>query len=105
MKTGIELVAEERVRQIDTERWSQEHDAAYRSGELIDAGVSYAMAAAKQARGEVSLAYLRSLEPAGAVPWPWEANWWKPSSDRVRNLVKAGALIAAEIDRINNENR
>jgi hypothetical protein len=32
--------------------------------------------------------------------WPWDASWWKPSNDPVRNLVKAGALIAAEIDRL-----
>ncbi len=34
--------------------------------------------------------------------WPedWEAEAWKPSADPVRNLVKAGALIAAEIDRL-----
>lgn len=32
--------------------------------------------------------------------WPWDEEWWKPSEDPVRNLVKAGALIAAEIDRL-----
>jgi hypothetical protein len=32
--------------------------------------------------------------------WPWSKKWWKPSSDPIRNLVKAGALIAAEIDRL-----
>ena len=32
--------------------------------------------------------------------WPWDHEWWKPSDDPVRNLVKAGALIAAEIDRL-----
>lgn len=37
------------------------------------------------------------LAPAA---WPWDKEWWKPSKDQVRNLVKAGALIAAEIDRL-----
>lgn len=33
--------------------------------------------------------------------WPWEARFWKPCpDDRARELVKAGALIAAEIDRL-----
>jgi hypothetical protein len=32
--------------------------------------------------------------------WPWDQDWWKPSPDPIRNLVKAGALIAAEIDRL-----
>jgi hypothetical protein len=31
--------------------------------------------------------------------WPWSFEWWKPK-DRIRNLVRAGALIAAEIDRL-----
>jgi hypothetical protein len=32
---------------------------------------------------------------------PWGESWWKPTpEDRVRELVKAGALIAAEIDRL-----
>jgi hypothetical protein len=32
--------------------------------------------------------------------WPWEPEGWKPSDDPIRNLVKAGSLIAAEIDRL-----
>lgn len=30
--------------------------------------------------------------------WPWGPEAWKPADDRLRNLVKAGALIAAAID-------
>jgi hypothetical protein len=32
--------------------------------------------------------------------WPWDWRFWKPSVDPIRDLVKAGALIAAEIDRL-----
>lgn len=32
--------------------------------------------------------------------WPWAPEWWKPSNDPVANLVRAGALIAAELDRL-----
>jgi len=35
-----------------------------------------------------------------ATSWPWDEEWWKPDNDAVRNLAKAGALIAAEIDRL-----
>jgi hypothetical protein len=101
--TGIDLIALERARQINEEGFSLEDDRRCTSGELIDAGISYATAAAKQSRGEDSLSYLISLEGAGCVPWPWESAWWKPSKDKVRNLVKAGALIAAELDRITAE--
>ena len=31
--------------------------------------------------------------------WPWSDKWWKPK-DKIRDLVRAGALIAAEIDRL-----
>jgi hypothetical protein len=36
--------------------------------------------------------------------WPWDAEWFRPvPKDRIRELVKAGALIAAEIDRLNRQ--
>lgn len=100
MKTGIELIAEERLEQLRKHGWSVDHDDGHRSGELNDAAIGYAQAAAYQARGE-SLDFVRSAVPAAEIRWPWEDSWWKPSADPVRNLVKAGALIAAEIDRLN----
>ena len=99
---GADLIRAERRRQIEGEGWDGGHDDAHRSGELCDAAISYARAAAKQARGE-SLAYLKGMAAAGDVPWPWEDGWWKPDADQIRNLVKAGALIAAEIDRLHRE--
>ena len=47
--------------------------------------------------------YWRKFErnPSFHIMWPWEANWWKPTpEDRIKELAKAGALIAAEIDRL-----
>jgi hypothetical protein len=33
--------------------------------------------------------------------WPWDLNSWKPSPDnRIKELVKAGALVVAEIERL-----
>lgn len=60
-------------------------------GDLAGAGVCYAAVYAFNLQGI-----------AGDPPlmWPWEPRWWKPSSDPIKNLVRAGALIAAEIDRI-----
>jgi hypothetical protein len=40
-----------------------------------------------------------SLSTSTPTDWPWPESWWKPTGDR-RNLVKAGALILAEIERI-----
>lgn len=98
-KSGAQLIAEERQRQISQEGWTTEHDDRHRSGELNDAAIGYAQAAALQARGE-SIEIVKSAVPAGYIRWPWEDSWWKPSEDQIRNLVKAGALIAAEIDRL-----
>lgn len=99
MKTGTQLIRDERERQQLLEGYGPYHDDMHRSGELNDAAISYAQAAAKQARGE-PLSCLQSMESAGMIPWPWEASYWKPSADPIRNLVRAGALIAAEIDRL-----
>lgn len=92
-KTGVELIAEERKRQIEIEGWTAEHDAKYVCGELTDAAVCYAI------RGYWRTRYDSFLK----IVWPWDPKWWKPSQDdRIRELAKAGALIAAEIDRLQN---
>jgi hypothetical protein len=91
MKTGIELIAEERQRQIEVEGWTSEHDKQHICGDLSDAAVCYAM------RG-----YWRQRIDYKMI-WPFSEEWFKSDPDnRTRDLVKAGALIAAEIDRINN---
>lgn len=41
-----------------------------------------------------------SVKLPSTASWPFDASWWKPSNDPIRNLIKAGALIAAEIDRL-----
>jgi hypothetical protein len=100
MKTGIELIAAERQRQITKERWTPEHDDAHSGHEL-------ARAAAFYVKHYVSRAWIfendgPELYPDHEAPkdeWPWARKWWKPS-DPMRDLVKAGALIAAEIDRL-----
>lgn len=84
--TGSELIAAERERQVSVERWSADHDDEHYDGVLVNAAIAYAI----------------NGSPNSPPPqrWPWDAKWWKPSSDPIRNLVKAGALIAAEIDRL-----
>lgn len=86
---GIELIAEERERQISEGGWDTYHDDYHCQGELAVAAACYALP--KEARSKLPL----------VVYWPWEMEWWKPSPDnRVKELTKAGALIAAEIDRL-----
>ena len=93
MKTAIELIAEERQRQIDAEGYSAEHDDDHADFSLSRAGACYALAA-------------DTATPYPYRFWPWEAEAWKPSlEDPIRDLVKAGALIAAEIDRLQRAER
>ena len=99
MQSGIELIAEERKRQIDVEGWTPEHDDIHTHAEIGLAGLSYVSVAVSQVR-------LRDGCITETLPtyWPWHPSWWKPSPDPIRNLVKAGALIAAEIDRLQRLN-
>lgn len=94
---GIELIAQERQRQINTEGWTPAHDDKHTSAELTNSARAYAMAAAMQVCGVKP-----RIDPP--ISWPWNDKWWKLSLDPVRNLVKAGALIAAEIDRLQRKN-
>lgn len=87
---AIADVATERQRQISVEGWMPEHDDYHGLGELAGAGAAYALA--------------DDFPYKAADIWPWDVGadgkvWWKPT-DRRRNMVKAAALIVAEIERL-----
>ncbi len=96
-QTGAELIAAERTRQIEVEGWTSEHDAGHAGESLAVAACCYALPPTMRKWRVWS-----NTTPPKTVPtlWPWDPKWWKPTDDRVRELVKAGALIAAEIDRL-----
>lgn len=100
--TGIERMAAERQRQIDAEGWTPEHDDEHVLGELRDAARAYLYVARPSADLRIALAPWAYIAPPW---WPWHPDWWKPSDDPIRNLEKAGALIAAEIDRLQRLDR
>jgi hypothetical protein len=98
LEGGCSLIAAERVRQISGEGWTPEHDDQHSRGEMQSAAADYLAECKRVMRGhDVSLEEEQTGMPWG---WPWDRSWWKPSPDPIRNLVKAGALIAAEIDRL-----
>lgn len=97
--SGAELIAAERQRQMDVEGWTPTHDDDHERGELLIASKAY-IEAALNVNDQHGVGY--ELPP---YDWPWDVTYWKPSSDPIRNLVKAGALIAAEIDRLQRVDR
>jgi hypothetical protein len=96
---GIERIAAERKRQIEEEGWTAEHDDAFAMDQLARAATCYAMPGffAKKLLNDGLGRWVSLIE----LFWPWEKHWWKPTPEnRIRELEKAGALIAAEIDRL-----
>lgn len=88
---GASLISEERERHFTEEGWTIKDDIAYNSPyKLIHAAICYATPADD-----------RALNHDESMPynWPFKPSWWRPTpNDRVKELVKAGALIAAQID-------
>ena len=98
---AFELVREERLRQINEEGYTSEHDSQYKNNQLAQAAASYALD--EEVRDAISDLCTPEMRYIGAPPvtWPFEHKYWKPSPDnRIKELVKAGALIVAEIERL-----
>lgn len=91
---GVELIRRERQRQRSRARggeaYSSGHDDEHDDGEIARAAAVYAMPPKFRERNQDLVAI---LTPPG---------WYLRLStdDRMRELVKAGALIAAELDRL-----
>lgn len=94
------LVVAERERQVNAEGWEPGHDDAYEPGVLARAGVGYAWDHAAQPGSTEHAIRWPSGRRAEYAPecWPLPDEWWKPK-DELRDLVRAGALVAAEADR------
>jgi len=78
-------IAYERGRQEAVEGWTPEHDDRHTRGQMATAAACYLIAGPLGSERELL--------------WPWSEEWWKPK-DRRRDLVRAGALILAEIERL-----
>ena len=88
---GVKLIAHERQRQI-AKGYSEAHDDAHVNGEIAQGAAMYAVP--------------YPLRIRFAQLWPWDMEEFHPCpQDRIKELVKAGAMISAEIDRLLREDR
>ena len=105
MSQAMTDVFNERFRQLDEEGFSHQHDDDNVNGELAKAAASYACSAAVSSDALDAIAGVHidhATSHLSAPPtWPqqWDKAWWKPKTRR-RDLVRAGALILAEIERL-----
>ena len=97
----IDEIAAERRRQIEVEGWTPEHDDEHGNRQMAQAAACYAeqyvgrsWVFAEPRDGEA-----RYQSDEMHDDWPWGVSWWKPKSPR-RDLIRAGALIVAEIERL-----
>ena len=84
MKQGITIIAEESQRQREEKGYTLEsdQDIKHANGEL----------------GKFACCYILGYSTTGLNPNKWELHF--SSDDKIKDLAKAGALIAAEIDRL-----
>jgi hypothetical protein len=90
----ISEIAAERMRQQQKEGWTKHHDDTHIHGEMARAAACYAL----------HTTAADDPHPSEIVftcnwYWPWQGHWWKPKDAR-RDLIRAAALIVAEIERL-----
>lgn len=90
----LDEIRAERGRQIGEEGWTREHDDAHSRGEMAAAAAVISLHTV-----EVPSSMKDDVTRVRRFFWPWEERWWKPKSRR-RDLVRAAALLVAEIERI-----
>jgi hypothetical protein len=88
---GVERIAAEQKRQIEVKGFTAEHDDKWNCGEMATAAAYYVITEDQR----------HKVGRLANIMWSLLDDWWKPTPDnRIRELEKAGALIAAEIDRL-----
>lgn len=99
---GAVLIAQERARQIEAEGFTASHDSQHNNGALAWAAMYYAMPRSAAAfctpgcGGRVDITPMFFFEETA-----WDTEFAKrDGKDRIRQLTVAGALLAAEIDRL-----
>lgn len=103
MSKATDDVLAERQRQIEADGWTEAHDDQHDDRSLALAGACYAKQYVGRAWLLESFGDGEERYQADEMPddWPdsWAEEWWKPKNPR-RDLVRAAALLIAEIERL-----
>lgn len=99
MFTAADLVAAERRKQLN-KGYTPLHDDEHSNAQLARAGASYTITAIWQMFGVEGDELVIAGQPAPELEWPWDHYDYHPDEAPINNLVKAAALIEAEIDRL-----
>lgn len=101
--TVIEEIAAERKRQIEVEGWTHAHDDQHVDRSLARAAATYTVLSTytDAAREDALVDAMRNSGSTLFKLWPhsWAKEWWKPKTRR-SDLIRAAALIVAEIERL-----
>lgn len=110
MRTGVQLIAAERKRQKTKKGYDAEHDEGESAFQLSGAAAMFIANAQNQHfkdhshyddKGNVARFQIREIETnKWKEVWPWQDHDGRDKADIKTSLIKAGALIAAELDRI-----
>ena len=113
--TGIELITKERYRQIEIKGYDDDHDELESGYQLAGAAAMFIANAINldfqdhthyDEKGNCARFQIRELHTIKwSEQWPWDDRDGRLTSDIITSLVKAGALIVAEIDRLQNQNK
>lgn len=96
-KSGAQLIMEEQKRIIEVEGFTAENDKKYHNQELVRASICYL-------RRPFYAPHIQSGKNA-PTDFPFKEGMWKPNNqNRIEELIKAGALLACEIDKLRTEN-
>jgi hypothetical protein len=107
-KNGIYLICHERSEQIEKHGYTINSDISRYdkdSEDIVLAAISYLTPSDHREYGLAEPTRAGHYKKFRKTPktWPWDDKYWKPSpDDRIKELTKSGALIAAEIDRLQN---
>ena len=94
MKTGIELIADERVEQIKKHGRTIEKDREFNTDNQLSTAACV-----------LCYSEIEDIDQRNEPPTNWNLEAWHKMHDKPykERLVIAGALIAAELDRINKQ--